>query len=103
MDGVSCGGPGDCCNQQCNAGVCGAPGCLANGLSCFFDNACCAGKCAVGKCGCVADGQACFFGKDCCSGQCAVGKCGCVVAGLTCVFDVDCCAGSSCKQGKCKP
>lgn len=93
--------PSNCCQQECNNGVCGPPGCTADGMFCFADNQCCSGVCATNSCGCKVDGQICIQDGDCCGGKCILNSCGCKPMG-PCFANEHCCT-NQCVNGMCKP
>ena len=47
-----------------------ASACVPVGSVCHFDQQCCSGICANGKCACAPSGHNCFNNADCCSGIC---------------------------------
>lgn len=101
-DGLrGCNNNDDCCNYDCNGGLCG---CLPNGQSCYGSGGCC-NFCNGYTC-CSSDlGEGCNGPQDCCTigAECPAGRC-CLQTGMSgCSNDSDCCDSSAhCQNGKCE-
>jgi len=116
-DGADCAAAGDCCSDNCDAGVCAAA-CGTSGQGCESGADCCSGVCTDTSKTCADQctigpelhGPPCERDLDCCEGQgvCIIGLCypenlGCSMPGAPCNPDEGqfCCFDDACLDGAC--
>ncbi|MBI4701252.1 MAG: hypothetical protein HY744_08855 [Deltaproteobacteria bacterium] len=124
-DGNACSGNAQCCNDNCQAGLCGGVACKQAGKPCANGFECCSGICdqASGQCtdiACLPDGANCSENHDCCSGSCPIdgqgaGTCtanACLADDEACAEANECCGlycletggpAKICSSGACLP
>lgn len=99
--GDDCAASVECCSLSCVDDACGDI-CVADGLTCGADGACCSGGCDNGVCqalnrACFTSGNPCSGNRECCSGLCESGLCSlkssfCTQEGDICARSEDCCS-----------
>ena len=115
-EGAACGRALDCCDLNCNDGVCGGEICKVESDPCEVAAECCSNICEGGQCQldpanteCRGTGETCTSGpqRGCCSmvcdeatDRCAFGAETCAAQGGACAVDGDCCRGV-CDDGSC--
>ncbi len=101
--GAGCSTAGDCCSDDCAAGVCDYPACTSDHEACVANGNCCSQSCVGGMCAplnttCKTLGNQCASGAECCSQLCSNGTCQassfCGQAGDACSNGSDCCTGT---------
>lgn len=111
--GTACGASSECCNKNCEDGVCKDPTsteCIAEGAACDTAEECCTQNCENGACAppvplCLVIGDDCAVSSTCCSDNCDAGKCAphCEQEGEACDEPSDCCSQVCGAEGLCKP
>lgn len=109
-EGTACAKALDCCDLNCNGGVCGGAQCLIESEVCTTNAECCSNICTGGQCqidlsntDCRPTGETCNSGSGsgCCEACdetqnppiCIHGPATCHVNGAGCTTSADCCNG----------